>query len=101
MIVSIVDHGGARRRTKATAATVEVLLSTSTIVMPVRSAAIPPTRRVAERSPSRATIALTTVYTAEATENRRPISPGRHAVRLELQRDEQIDAAADEADQRR
>ena len=35
----------------------------------------PPTRNVAERSPSRATIALTTVYTAEATENRSPISP--------------------------
>ena len=61
MIVSIVDQGGARRRTNATAASVEVLASTSTIVTPLRSAATPPTWSVAERFPSRATIALTTV----------------------------------------
>ena len=35
---------------------------------------MPPTRNVAERSPRRATIALTIVYTADATENRSPIS---------------------------
>ena len=61
MIVSIVDQKGARRRMKATAARVELDARTRTIVSPVRSAATPPTRSVAERSPSRATAALVIV----------------------------------------
>ena len=61
MIVSIVDQGGARSNTNATAAGVEPLTRTRTMESPVSSAAIPPTFNVAARSPSRATIALTTV----------------------------------------
>ena len=102
MIVSIVDHGGARRRTKATAATVEALAEHEHDRHAGEEGGDPagcggwPSAHRAGR-PSRSLPC--TCRRATEKKNRSRISRLIRLFVFQLDRDEQVDAAADEADQ--
>ncbi len=99
MIVSIVDQGGARSSTNATAATVDGLLRTRTIDTPDEQRRDPSDaergRALTEASNDRA---HHRVDGGGDGEEKTDLGRG-HAVRLQLQRDEQVHTAADETDE--
>ena len=99
MIVSIVDHGGARRSTNATAASVERAAQHEDDRQPGEKCGdathAKRRRALAEPSDDRA---HDRVDGGCAREQEPDLGRG-HAVRLQLERHEQVDATADEADE--